>query len=212
MAKPLIITLFWIPLSGYWIYNELKYGMMERKIEGYAMVASEFFTSMLLLFLSIIGIFKVYTKTKFFTNGAIVCLLGGVISEVLIGVLGIMFEVIGKLKKRFKKDKNGKNKKIAKPGLKGENIKKNQVANLRSGSSGPIFRRRKVNTQSSFAINDNENSRAFTESISPENRRMPDLRLQKLHSLEEGDEDVTVRNFEKLMSPLESPKRGRFDT
>lgn len=108
-CKPLLICLMWVPLSSYWIYHEVSRGMMERKIEGYAMIGSELFTSLLLLFLSIIGLFKVYNSTTFFTNAAVFCLLGGVISELTIGVLGIVFEIKEKCKKKNKDSNDDSN-------------------------------------------------------------------------------------------------------
>lgn len=64
------------------------------------MVSSEMFTSLLLINLSIIALFKVFNHTTFFTNAAVFCLLGGVISELVVGVLGICFEVTKKCRKK----------------------------------------------------------------------------------------------------------------
>jgi hypothetical protein len=102
IVKPLIITLGWVPLSGYWIYYQLFVGLMERKIEGAAMILSELFTSCLLIFLSIIALLKTDNTIEFFTSAVIFCLIGGVVSELIVGILGIIFEIRGKCKKKNK--------------------------------------------------------------------------------------------------------------
>ncbi len=190
-VKPLIICLGWLPLSTYWIYQEVTQGMMLRKIEGYAMIFSEFFTSMLLVFLSIIGLFKIHEKTDFFTNGAIICLIGGVASEVLLVVFGIIFEVCSKCKKKKKPEEGEEEFERAKP-----KIKRNKVHAKSMKVGGPSFKRKVVNRPASIVLNQNDTSEKFDTVISSPGRRVNSSNRDYPPIVEE---DVSIAQFEEMM-------------